>query len=138
MAYRNQLVVAAIKRAFLEDFRLYGGVTRACEVAGVSRVTYQKWREHDERFDQDCNRAIVEAVDRLEEEARRRAFDGVVREKGIYYKGTAIGKEIITEYSDTLLLALLKAHKPEKYKERLEVSVPAIVKSYQGVDVDQV
>ena len=42
-----------------------------------------------------------------------------------WYKGEAGG--YVTEYSDTLLIFLLKALRPEKFRERVEVqSVPKI------------
>lgn len=53
----------------------------------------------------------------MEREAYRRAVDGV--EKGVYYKGDRIATE--HEYSDTLLIFMLKARAPEKYRENLKV-----------------
>ncbi len=126
------------KARFLRAYSETGNIYRACVDANVDRRTIYKWQEHDDQFALAMRQAEIEAIERLEEEARRRAYDGVVREKGVYYQGARVGSAIVTEYSDSLLMFLLKGLKPEKYKERLEVSAPAIVKSYQGVDVDQV
>ena len=53
----------------------------------------------------------------LEPEAIRRAVDGV--EKAVYYRGAQVGVE--REYSDTLLIFLLKGWKADRYTERREV-----------------
>ncbi len=52
----------------------------------------------------------------LEDEAVRRAREGITRP--VRYKGKIVGYE--TEYSDQLLIALLKAWLPEKYRERVD------------------
>jgi hypothetical protein len=52
-----------------------------------------------------------------EEEADRRAVDGT--KKGIWYKGKRVGHEL--EYSDTLLLALLKAGDPDRFSDRKDI-----------------
>ena len=112
---------ACRKAAFLAAYRLCGNIYRAAQEARIARCTIYEWRAHDHEFDLACREAEVEAVERLEEEARRRAYDGVTREHGIYYRGQKVATEIITEYSDSLLMFLLKALRPEKYKERLTV-----------------
>ncbi len=71
--------------------------------------------------------AQEEAADRLEEEARRRAVEGV--DEPVFYKGKKCGA--IRRYSDSLLIFLLKGVRPEKFKERssTELSGP------QGGDI---
>ncbi len=59
------------------------------------------------------NEAIEEAVERLEGEAFRRSVDGY--DKPVYYRGRRVGS--IKRYSDALLVLLLKAHRPEKYRD---------------------
>ena len=54
--------------------------------------------------------------EKLEDEAVRRGVEGV--ERGIYHNGKRIATEC--EYSDTLLIFLLKGAMPEKYRERRE------------------
>lgn len=60
----------------------------------------------------------------LELEARRRACEGVERKK--FHQGEPVidpvtGKHYVErEYSDILLICLLKAHRPKKYRERFE------------------
>ncbi len=58
------------------------------------------------------------AADRLEAEAWRRAVEGVERPVG-WYQGKPGG--YVKEYSDVLLIFLLKGLRPEKYRERMEL-----------------
>lgn len=60
--------------------------------------------------------ALEVATDALEAEARRRAIQGVSEPVG-WYQGKPGGK--VRRYSDTLLIFLLKAHRPEKFRETI-------------------
>lgn len=64
------------------------------------------------------------AVLGLEDEAHRRAFEGV--DKPVFYQGDECGT--IREYSDTLAIFLLKAHNPEKYRENSKVELEANIR----------
>jgi hypothetical protein len=71
----------------------------------------------------------MQAIDRLEDEAIRRASEGVSRP--VLYKGRQVfvnGSPIYeTEFSDTLLIALLKGLRPETYnRDRHEIMIPSI------------
>ena len=55
-------------------------------------------------------------ADMLEDEAVRRAKDGV--ERPVYQGGKLVGH--VQEYSDTLLIFLLKGARPEKYRDRVQ------------------
>jgi hypothetical protein len=61
--------------------------------------------------------AIEEACDRLEQEAWRRGVAGV--EKPVTVAGE---REMVREYSDRMLEMLFKAHRPEKFRERYDVT----------------
>lgn len=126
------------KRLFLDRFRLTGNIWKACQDSGVARANIYRWQERDEAFAFAMRQAEIEATERLEEEGYRRAHDGVTQEKPIYYLGQQVGSVIETDYSDSLLMFLLKARKPEKYKDRLQVDVNTPVKAYSGVDVDAI
>lgn len=52
-------------------------------------------------------------MDLCEGELHRRAFKGVL--KPVYQGGARVGS--IREYSDTLAIFLMKAHRPEKYRD---------------------
>ena len=104
------------KPKFLEILRSTGNVSAAAEEAGITRRAAYKARSKSQKFAAQWDEAIDRAIERLELEARRRAYTGV--EKGVYYRGQRV--DTVREYSDQLLIVLLKAHKPEKYRERYE------------------
>lgn len=108
-----------LKKRFLEAFKVSGNVTTACSAAGMRRrQTVYEWQEHDDAFAAAFREAEIEATERLEEEARRRAVEGVVKETPIFHNGAPVATITETKYSDTLLIFLLKARAPEKYRER--------------------
>ena len=106
------------KRAFLAAFRESGNVRLACETAGVGRSSTYRWLDEDAEYREAFDLAKEDAADTLEAEAYRRAVRGVKKPVG-WYKGEPGGQ--VTEYSDTLLIFLLKGARPEKYRERLEL-----------------
>lgn len=89
-------------------------VLLAAQEAGVNKTTAYRWRESDKDFAQAWDDALEEGTDRLEQEALRRARDGV--SKPVFHKGNVVGH--VQEYSDTLAIFLLKARRPEVYRER--------------------
>lgn len=90
-------------------------VSEACRAAGIGRTTAYEWRRDDLTFAAQWDEAEEEAADRLEREAWRRAVDGT--DKPVTHQGviTATYKE----YSDRMLEILLKAHRPEKFVEKV-------------------
>ena len=131
-------IAARRKRVFLEVFQKTGTIGPATRVAGIDRVAVHRWLEHDEQFELEYNLAKEDAVDSMEEEARRRAVEGVVQEQPIFFRGQQVGVKVITDYSDTLLMFLLKAARPDKYKDRVDVTGTTIIKAYSGIDVERV
>ncbi len=103
------------QRAFLAAFRATCNVRLACEVAKVGRSSHYRWREKDSEYREAFDLAKEEAADILEAEAFRRAVEGVEKPVG-WYKGKPGG--YVREYSDILLIFLLKALLPERYRER--------------------
>ena len=90
-------------------------ITESARAAGIGRRTAYEWRDADKEFRASWDDAEQEAADKLEREAWRRAVEGT--DKPVTFHG-----EITTtykEYSDRMLELLLKAHRPEKYKERV-------------------
>ena len=108
------------KRRFLEKYINIGDITLTAKVTGIDRSTHYKWLEEDPEYQLNFAAADKQALDVLESEAYRRAVKGV--NKPIYYKGQRCG--YVREYSDTLLIVLMKARAPEKYRERHELSGP--------------
>lgn len=73
-------------------------VSAACKAESISRTAYYDWRKDDPAFAAAADAAIEAGTDLLEDEARRRATGPMG--------------------SDTLLIFLLKAKRPDKYKDR--------------------
>ncbi len=123
------------QRRFLACFAVCSSVTRAARWSKVARDTHYKWL--DDKAYADAFAATERVAARsLEDEAVRRAHEGL--RKAIRYKGKIVGYE--TEYSDTLLQALLKANAPDKFRDRQSVdhSGEIVVKRVVGVPDDAV
>ena len=110
--------------AFFAALAETANVSKACAAIAVSRRTAYNWREADPGFAAGWDRAMKAAVLGLEDEAHRRAFEGV--DKPVFYQGDECGT--IREYSDTLAIFLLKAHNPEKYRENSKVELEANIR----------
>lgn len=101
-----------------------GNVTDSARAAGVARPHVYEWKRDDPAFAAAWDDALEQAADVMEREALRRAVEGT--EKPIfgslgYRMGSGkIGQ--VREYSDTLLIFLLKGARPEKYRERNEIT----------------
>lgn len=107
------------QEAFLKAFAGNGNVRLSCEIAKVGRATHYEWLKADVEYAARFKSAQEDAAEALEEEARRRAVEGVLEPAG-WYQGSPGGN--VRRYSDTLLIFLLKGAKPEKYRERTELT----------------
>jgi len=114
----ERIAVGDWKPKFLEMYRETGNVSRSARFAGISREHIYHYRKDNEAFRAEMAEAEAEALEALEFEAYRRAAVGV--DKPVYYKGEQCG--VIREYSDTLLIFLLKARAPHKYRENLDIT----------------
>ncbi len=108
--------VNAKGRAFLAAFRECGNITQAAEIVGINRAMHYEWMVKVPEYPALFEAAQQHAADRLEQEARRRAIQGVG--EPVFYKGEECGT--IQRYSDTLLIFLLKGALPDKYKDRVQ------------------
>ena len=99
----------------------------AAKAAGISRQSHYRWLKTDPDYPGRYQEAKAESAQLLEDEAVRRARDGVVEQ--IYYQGQVVGQKL--NYSDTLLIFLLKAANPEKYRERYDMQAKVETKSDQ-------
>lgn len=108
-----------IQEDVLTAYEEMGNITLACKKAKIPRRTFYNWldekKEENAGFIEAFEAANKMAVGVIEDEVKRRAIVGV--QKGVYYKGKRVAWQ--QEYSDTLLALLLKAHAPEKYKDRV-------------------
>lgn len=92
---------ARARDIFLEQLRLTCNVSHAARAAGIGRRTAYDWRDADPGFAAAWDEAEEEAIDALELAARERAIDG----------------------SDRMMEILLKAHRPEKYVDKLKTEL---------------
>lgn len=102
---------------FLESLSSGTSITTACKTARVGRSTAFDHRQRDEDFALAWHEAAEAGADLLEDEARRRAAEGTL--KPVYQGGKLVGE--IREYSDTLLIFLLKGKRPETYRDNVKV-----------------
>lgn len=100
------------KKKFCDVLRETGNVTKSAEAVGKTRACVYTHRKNDPEFAMAWREAYETAIDTLEEEARRRAFEGV--EDPVYYNGEICGYR--QKYSDTLLIFMLKGNR-EKYRD---------------------
>ena len=82
-------------RPFLETIRSTGNVRLAASAARISRSTPYQRARRDPEFSAAWDEANEDAVDLLEATARQRALGG----------------------SDQLLMFLLRAHRPDRYRD---------------------
>jgi hypothetical protein len=99
---------------FIKELAKTGNVSAAARAAGVSRSHAYALRASESGLSSEWADALEAAVDTLEEEARRRAIDGI--DSPHFHQGQVTGT--VKKYSDSLLMFLLKAHRPERYRER--------------------
>jgi hypothetical protein len=111
---RDLMDTAVAKKLFLETFMRTAHVGKACTLIGIIPRNIYNWKQQDPEFEKAYAEAKQVALGLLEDEATRRALHGV--EKPVYQGGKLAG--FVTEYSDTLMIVLLKANAPEKYRER--------------------
>lgn len=132
---------------FLAKLAVRANISDACAAAAIARSTVYAWRDEDAAFAQAWDDALETAIDAMEREAHRRAFEGtrkpVIGRVGKDEDGILRDEDgavlYVREYSDSLAALLLKAHRPEKYRERIETKhTGEIVKVYAGFDPDKV
>lgn len=107
------------KRAFLAAMANTANVLRAAEIAGIDRDNHYLWLKKDPDYATAFEIARGRGADALEAEAVRRAHEGVT--KPIFHGGKPIGiPAAVREYSDTLLIFLLKGRNPAVFSDRLK------------------
>lgn len=106
----------AQKKRYLSAVEQVGTLTAGCRAARVSPHTVYQWREFDLEFSL------------LEQEARNRCADEL----------EAVVIRRAKRRSDLLAMFMLKAMRPEKYRERFDVTTGGqpIVKAYAAEDLE--
>lgn len=132
------------QKKFLEAYGEVGIVKYACKVAGINRSTYKYWRDHDEAFAAQLPDTKDDANESLEmiayEQARGIEEPAVSMGRIVYEEVPDLDNEgkprldkhnnpimkrgkmlMVKKYSPSVLITLLKANMPEKYKEKSQV-----------------
>ena len=105
------------KKIFLQHLALTGKVVASAQAAGyVDSHHLNRMRRNDKDFSARWDEALEVAGDMVEEEAFRRAIEGVL--EPVYYRGEICGYK--TNYSDQLLLTMLRKFRPE-YRDKIDV-----------------
>ncbi len=128
MAARRKLTKRKLDR-FLIVLSQKANVTEACEAIGVSNQALYEYKKEHPTFASKWVSTVDQALDKLEQEAWRRASDGV--DKPVHYKGERV--DTIREYSDALLMFLLRGHRPNIYRERPSEAPPTADKPVLNV-----
>jgi len=113
---------------FIVQLGQHGNVTRALAAAKLDRGYAYDKRNTDLEFAAAWDDAKKMGLDVLKDEAWRRAYEGLERQK--FYQGVPIkvrrGGRIVPyverEYSDSLLMFLIKQHDPS-YREHFDVNL---------------
>jgi hypothetical protein len=117
MANRTKQTDERVER-FLTALSEGGSVTKAAEQAGIGRRTVYDWKATDPEFAALFEDAWQRGIAALEDEAVRRAYQGVQRP--VFSKGVQVGS--VTEYSDSLLMFLLKSRDP-RFRDKTSVEM---------------
>lgn len=116
----NRTKVTPKKREqFLSSLAETANVRAAAAKTKIARGTWYDLRARDADFKAQWDKAVELGTDAFEDEAVRRAHQGV--DKPVFYQGKRCGS--IREYSDTLLIFMLKARRPEKYRDNSSVEI---------------
>lgn len=113
---------------FIEALAAAPNVSGACLLAGIGRTTAYDERKRSVDFAARWDETLDSALDVAEAELYRRAVHGV--RKPVYQQGTRVG--YVQEYSDTLLIFMLKCRRPDVYRDQQKIEV------HGGVTVDHV
>jgi len=114
---RKPKTKAGWRKRFLAALRDSGIVRTACKAAKVDRTWAYRARSEDTAFAKQWDDAMEDACDLLEQEAWRRAHEGV--DRGVYWQGKRV--DTMREYSDGLIQFLLKGHRPSVFRENFRV-----------------
>lgn len=108
----------AAQQTFLDALAGGATVADAARAAKTAKTTAYQWRAADPAFAKEWAIAYQIGGDTLEAEAQRRAVEGVL--KPVFHQGKVVGH--VREYSDTLLIFLLKARNPHRFCDRVRAA----------------
>jgi len=105
------------QKLFLDLLKSGESASIAAQKCHISVRNAYRLREKNAKFAKLWSESVDYCVESAETELRRRAVDGV--DVPVFFKGEKTGTK--KEFSDQLLLAYLRANRPEKYRDRSEV-----------------
>lgn len=118
---RARAKTVAQQSEFLEHYSSLGVITAAAKLTGISRTYHYRWMSDEEKWPEYPERfldAYEMATDRLEAAAVQRAIGW--NEDIVGRDGKVTGSRHV--YSDRMMELLLKARRPQIYRERFELT----------------
>ena len=103
-------IVHLRKRKFLIAFSLTGKINESEKLSRIHHYSHYCWLQNDVDYKKAFEIATLIAANRMEDEIRRRGFEGV--NKPLHYKGLKTGHSI-KEFSDNLAMFTVKKLIPE-------------------------
>ena len=121
------------KKAFLAAYRVAVSVRAASAAVKIPPHTHYDWLRDDPVYRRAWEGVQEQAAQSLEDEAVRRAYEGIKRV--LYYKGKPIrtgrGRNARiayeTQYDSQLLITLLKRFRPELYRDKATTEITGSV-----------
>ena len=101
------------KNTVIAEFKRLGRVDLACAAAGCDRTTHYIWLKNDSAYAAAFEAARDDVAGMLEDEAVRRAYHGTMKPMNVGGKVM-----MVHEFSDTLLIFLLKSRNPKVFGDR--------------------
>lgn len=102
-----------MKERYIQLVAETGLLAKSAIALGSTRESMDYHRSKDPVFAEAVQEALEVFRDGLEQEIVRRAVQGT--DEDVYYQGSVVGQK--KNYSDYLLLALMKRHRPDQWKE---------------------
>ena len=136
--YRPAYQIQEARQRFLDLYAERGTFVECCRIAGLSYNSVQHAIERDPDFAERFKEAEQRVLEKLEQEAMRRAVEGTVVRSRKFWHGELVGEDIKTEYSDNLLMMLLRARAPERYRENSLITINQVIKAVEGFNPAEV
>jgi len=114
-----------LEETFLDLYHEYGNIGRCAEMLKISPSLINYHRNGDPDFDEKCINCEEAFADQVELKMLDRALNGT--KESVVYQGEIKTDEhghplTVTKHSDRLMELAMKAQKPDKYRERREIT----------------
>lgn len=136
--YRPVTQVREARERFLDLYAERGTMVECCRLAGLSYNAVQHALDREPEFKAQFQLAEQQVLEKLEREAMRRAVEGTVVRSRRFWHGELVAEDIKTEYSDNLLMMLLRAKAPERYRDNSLITINQVIKAVEGFDPTEV